>query len=917
MSFKMPDFDVTVSASFVLDVAGYYQYAVGTYDNVTDNENLPTRVASKYSLSQCIYKPSQLEGLSGKIIGMAYYSSTTTSTTRSNVDVYMSTTNTNSFSSDKAWIRQSDSNKVFSGSWEIDGEGWQVIAFDNYFEYNGTSNLLVTFDDNSNATATAQNFYTFAGVSNNTLFYSSNNTNLNPTSSLSQNGSRTSALPVVIFLVLNETEYDSDEAIAVSPCELSSLDYAFSEGPSAAQFVNVIGSHLGTPVQVTAPTHFEVSKNPNGPFSSSLYLADEWMHYDNGEFATAIGAGGTLYWGSMFPSSYLPAYVGGSLTKVALFTNSSTTGSYTLNIYTGGDTAPQTLVHTQTFTPGTNEGLTEIGLTNPITIDASKNLWITFYQTGTDYPACACTDMGIANNRWTSTNGTSWFDLNQTSLSGYSWIVRGYVDMGAKGGELVELPAFKGNQGGELSKSMATVINRDVITYDFENGTQGWTTLDKDGDGHNWFMNSEYEANCLNNQPVAHSGSACWVSMSYDNCYRFAALTPENYLISPEVELGGSVTFYAAEANSEYGPEVIGVYVSTAANPSQFTQVGEDINISNTDYELYTIDLSSFSGRGHVAICHHNCTDVFFMVIDDITIYPAGYEPPTPTPVLPTGYQITKIYTRLKAGLPIGQYNNETLTLTSGEASAEVSLSGEVIEALHIVPDNQTVNGDLVLGQNNRYLITSTGILTVNGTITCDNWDWLVIEDGGQLYCSSSNVQATFHKTIAKTTDDTDGWYTIAAPMYNPITLRLTANTYDIYAYDEDADQEEWKNFRTEPFIFLPGHGYLYANSAATGEESTDLVMLGVLTPSNTPIEVNLSYAASHENIRGYNLIGNPYPHNISMSDVKVNGEAITEFYRLSNGSQLERFTSGEILPGESFFIKATAAGQKVVIGGE
>lgn len=471
--------------------------------------------------------------------------------------------------------------------------------------------------------------------------------------------------------------------------------------------------------------------------------------------------------------------------------------------------------------------------------------------------------------------------------------------------------SINGTYGSSLSIPVSTP-QTSSSTFSFDNDFDGWTTLDQDEDGFNWFHVSEYEAHCIQNKPNSQSGEGCLISMSYDNCNP-TPINPENYLVSPEIPLGGSLSFYAAEANTTYGAEVLGIFVSTAANPTHFTKVGNDISIASTSYRNYTVDLSAYSGMGHVAICHYNCSDVFFVMIDEITIS----HPANANPNLPAGVDVSSIFVRLKAGLPEGQYNGETLTFTSGDASAAITLNGEVTDVLHIVSDSQTINGDLIISESNRYQITSTGILTVNGNLTCDNPSQLVIEDGGQLFCNSTNVQATFHKIIEKTTNDSNAWYTIASPMSNPTIQNLTSNTFDIYAYDEDAYQEEWQNYRVNSFDFEPGHGYLYANSAAAGEENTDLIMTGILTPSNTSVTVSLSYGSTYEGVRGYNLIGNPYSHNISMNDVKVNGTAITEFYRLSNGSQLERFTSGEILPGESFFIKATAPNQSVVIGGE
>ena len=56
------------------------------------------------------------------------------------------------------------------------------------------------------------------------------------------------------------------------------------------------------------------------------------------------------------------------------------------------------------------------------------------------------------------------------------------------------------------------------------------------------------------------------------------------------------------------------------------------------------------------------------------------------------------------------------------------------------------------------------------------------------------------------------------------------------------------------------------------------------------------------------------------MSEIKIDGEPITIYYRLvegTNGSEFVPCTSGDILPGEGFFIKATAPGQTLTMEGE
>ena len=181
----------------------------------------------------------------------------------------------------------------------------------------------------------------------------------------------------------------------------------------------------------------------------------EWLYYDDGTYATSVGAGGTLYWGSMFPASALTPYAGCSLTQVAVCSSYPCTA--TLNVYYGGTNAPATLVHSQNVTFSGNNDFDEFTLSAALPLDG-ENLWITFYQSGESYPADACNDTGDANNRWVSVDGNSWMDLATAGLPGYGWMIRGYVTNMAKGGEVVALNPFKGNVGGELNHTAVVSI---------------------------------------------------------------------------------------------------------------------------------------------------------------------------------------------------------------------------------------------------------------------------------------------------------------------------------------------------------------------------------------------------------------------------------------------------------------------------
>ena len=156
-----------------------------------------------------------------------------------------------------------------------------------------------------------------------------------------------------------------------------------------------------------------------------------------------------------------------------------------------------------------------------------------------------------------------------------------------------------------------------TLTYDFENGTlQGWTAMDADGDGYNWYATSSYGAN---------GGSYAVASESYNG----GALFPDNYLISPQVTLGAgaSISFYEMAA---WGwPEPLYVLVSTTGtNPSDFTLVQEWSGLFNQSFEQKTVDLSAYAGQQvYIAFRHTNSSDNYAIVVDDITIDLGGSEP--------------------------------------------------------------------------------------------------------------------------------------------------------------------------------------------------------------------------------------------------------------------------------------------------
>ena len=172
----------------------------------------------------------------------------------------------------------------------------------------------------------------------------------------------------------------------------------------------------------------------------------------------------------------------------------------------------------------------------------------------------------------------------------------------------------------------------EAASWNFDQSTlDGWTTIDADGDGYNWILGSTVggvylqEGSSLAGK--GHNDSQDLVaSASYSNVV--GVLSPDNYLVSPKVQLGGAITFWAKGQDVNYAAETFGVAVSTAGNTNaaDFTMVGEQ-KTATGDWVQYEFDLSAYAGQeGYVAIRHYGITDMFILDVDDIEILPPGNE---------------------------------------------------------------------------------------------------------------------------------------------------------------------------------------------------------------------------------------------------------------------------------------------------
>ncbi|MCF0206664.1 MAG: T9SS type A sorting domain-containing protein [Bacteroidales bacterium] len=161
----------------------------------------------------------------------------------------------------------------------------------------------------------------------------------------------------------------------------------------------------------------------------------------------------------------------------------------------------------------------------------------------------------------------------------------------------------------------------------------GWTFVDSDGDGYNWAFSKTFDGVIW-----GHNGSeGSILSQSYDRDYTLP-LTPDNWLISPEINLtsAAELTFWVCAQDMNYPAEHYAVYI---ANTPEISDLLNNVLLEETldanggaktegAWKQKHINLSAYAGQTvYIAWRHFNCSDEFYIKMDDIEIFAAPTEP--------------------------------------------------------------------------------------------------------------------------------------------------------------------------------------------------------------------------------------------------------------------------------------------------
>ncbi len=168
-----------------------------------------------------------------------------------------------------------------------------------------------------------------------------------------------------------------------------------------------------------------------------------------------------------------------------------------------------------------------------------------------------------------------------------------------------------------LSWSFVPPSEPNSFNEGFESGAidSNWSNIDQDGDTFTWGIWSAF----------VNSGNYSVSSFSYINST--GALTPNNWLITPAVELGAtpSLTFYAGASDDSWYQEHFQVKVSTVGqDTSTFTTDLLDVTLGSDAagvFKQFTVDLSAYANQTvYLAWVHNNVSDQYNLSLDDITV---------------------------------------------------------------------------------------------------------------------------------------------------------------------------------------------------------------------------------------------------------------------------------------------------------
>ena len=485
-------------------------------------------------------------------------------------------------------------------------------------------------------------------------------------------------------------------------------------------------------------------------------------------------------------------------------------------------------------------------------------------------------------------------------------------------------------RGYNVKYRKAPIFFYDGFEYGLED--QGWTTIvngevPSSGD----FVNGWATYSNKSHSGSKSAASRSWVSNGTQDGLALAA---DNYLITPQLKIQGTLKFWVMCTYPSAADEFEVLLSTTGTEISDFNVTLEDMTAATGDWQEVVIDraLSEYVGQRCYIAIHHVYNNGELLLVDDFGFYgteeDAGKWQEATTEV---------------ASIVINDLEMDSWYeyLVQGVCEEEESewRGGEF----------HTLNGNVKTFSNDGYWNVDenwfpAGVPTANQTavinaearipagciataaITIGQNGSLVVEDGGQLHNMGDPATVTMEKNITGYGEGNDNWYLISTSVFNDIDevtatglINDVAANYDFFEFDGTAEGAEWVNKKDyEYFDMIHGFGYLYAN-----KEDVTLRFTGdAQTYAEGPYWYATAYYLTYDADKPFgtlNLVGNCLTHDAQLYLYDDNGlYLIADYYKMyetEEGSKVMLSGDETIAPNEGVFIEATASSQRLVIG--
>lgn len=183
----------------------------------------------------------------------------------------------------------------------------------------------------------------------------------------------------------------------------------------------------------------------------------------------------------------------------------------------------------------------------------------------------------------------------------------------------------------------------------------------------------------------------------------------------------------------------------------------------------------------------------------------------------------------------------------------------------------------------------------------------ITVEDGGQLWHRTDDLVVTMKKNIVGYGDanNQNNYYLLAFPFNEnlPVPAEMTAPGCDLYMFNENEPNEEWRNNRDTPINELQAiYGYLFASP-----DDLELSLTGTTVQSYS-YSYTVTYYENPNNIfNGWRLLGNFLTCDVYIYSKDDDGEYMPmELMVYDEEGEKVTLSAGPISPMSAFFVKLT-----------